>query len=31
MYKNEEERGYYNEELRARQKLQYLPKKKMLA
>lgn len=31
MYKNEEERGCYNEQLRARQKLQYLLKKKMLA
>lgn len=31
MYKNEEEKGYYNEQLRARQKLQYILKKKMLA
>lgn len=31
MYKSEGERGYYNVQLRARQKLQYLLKKNMLA
>lgn len=31
MYKNEEEKGYYNEQLRARQELQYILKKNMLA
>lgn len=30
MYKNEDERGYHNEQLRGRQKLHYLPKKNML-
>lgn len=30
MYKNEDERGYNNEQLKGSQKLQYLPKKNIL-